>query len=219
VSGDSRLGPRASVEAIVMRFREVGTHALLVEVDDLAAATAVHQWILRHKLTTGDSPRDIVPAARSVLLDGADPAVWREVLGEQVIRRGEAPDGELVVVPTQYDGADLAEVAAVWGCTVEDFVARHQGIEFMVAFCGFAPGFAYCAAPDPLPQMPRRIEPRERVPAGSVALAGEFCGVYPNDMPGGWQLIGHTSERLFDPERDKPALLQPGDRVRFEATS
>ncbi len=86
-----------------------------------------------------------------------------------------------------------------------------------MAFCGFAPGFAYCVPTEPLPEVPRRDVPRERVPSGSVALAGEYCGVYPTEMPGGWQLLGRTTAVLFDPGREEPALLVPGDSVRFQA--
>ncbi|MGH3446744.1 MAG: 5-oxoprolinase subunit B family protein, partial [Nocardioidaceae bacterium] len=112
--------------------------------------------------------------------------------------------------------ADLDVVADSWSCSVDDVVARHQAATFTVAFCGFAPGFAYCTSDPPLPPVRRRADPRTEVPAGSVALAGEYCGVYPRALPGGWQLIGVTDRTLFDPEQTEPALLRPGDTVRFE---
>jgi allophanate hydrolase subunit 1 len=208
-----------SERSVAMRFRDVGRHALLVEVDDLEAATAVHRWILGHEEGEVEHPRDVIPAARSVLLDGVDPAWWRELLHGQQISRGEPPVGDDIVVPMRYDGADLADVAMAWDCSIDEVVARHSTTMFVVAFCGFAPGFAYCSPLASLPPVARRPEPRRRVPAGSVGLAGEFCGLYPNEMPGGWQLIGRTDERLFDPERPKPALLQPGDKVRFEVVT
>ncbi len=123
------------------------------------------------------------------------------------------------MLETVYDGADLDVVATAWSCSAEAVVARHQQVAFLVAFCGFAPGFAYCVPADPLPEVPRRGVPRERVPGGSVALAGEYCGVYPAPMPGGWQLVGRTSAVMFDPGRDRPALLVPGDTVCFRAPS
>lgn len=118
-----------------------------------------------------------------------------------------------------YDGADLDVVAEVWGCSPAAVVERHEHAVFLVAFCGFAPGFAYCVPVEPFPEMPRRDVPRERVPSGSVGLAGEYCGIYPAEMPGGWQLLGRTGAVLFDPGRDEPALLAPGDTVRFRAVS
>ena len=110
---------------------------------------------------------------------------------------------------------DLAEVAAISGLSQEDVVARHLRPEYQVAFCGFAPGFAYIVGGDPALRVPRRRNPRTAVPAGSVALADEFTGVYPRQMPGGWQLIGRTDAVLWDLDRDPPALLPPGTRVRF----
>jgi KipI family sensor histidine kinase inhibitor len=179
-------------------------------------------------------PVDVVPAARTVLIDGIDPQAWRERLGA-LERLGDAAadpgtgadvaadagseqteTGE-VVVPVRYDGPDIGEVAAAWGCDEGEVVERHQAVTFIVAFCGFAPGFAYCTSGGTLPAVARRDQPRTRVPAGAVGLAGEYCGVYPRQMPGGWQLIGTTDVTVFDPDREHPALLQPGTRVRFKA--
>lgn len=204
-----------SEDVVAPRFRRVGSNALLVEVDDVAAATAVHRWIKASDRLP--PPRDVVPAARSVLIDGIDPEAWRAALAGERIVAVQVETGTEVVIPTRYDGADLEVVADAWACTPDEVVARHTSTSFVVAFCGFAPGFAYCTSAQPLPLVARRAEPRARVPAGSVALAGEFCGLYPNEMPGGWQLIGRTDETLFDPMRSRPALLQPGDRVVFEA--
>ena len=94
-------------------------------------------------------------------------------------------------------------------------VARHGGIEFVSAFCGFAPGFAYLAGLPEEYAVPRLDSPRSRVPVGSVGLAGSWCGVYPSESPGGWRLLGHTDLTLWDPDRSEPALLAPGTRVRF----
>jgi len=113
-----------------------------------------------------------------------------------------------------YDGEDLADVARLLDCSVAEVVARHTGEEWTVAFCGFAPGFGYLTSPGTW-DVPRRESPRTKVPTGSVGLAGEFSGVYPRESPGGWQLIGRTSVRIFDQERDPAALFHPGRRVRF----
>ncbi len=115
----------------------------------------------------------------------------------------------------RYDGPDLDEVARLTGLSPEEVAARHVQAEYVVGFLGFAPGFAYLLGGDERLRVERRAEPRERVPAGSVALAGPYSGIYPRESPGGWQLIGSTTAVLFDATRDPPALLSPGDRVRF----
>ena len=115
-----------------------------------------------------------------------------------------------------YDGEDLAEVAEHLGVSSDELVRRHQAATWTVAFTGYAPGFGYLVGDDDLFEVPRRPSPRTRIPAGSVALAGRFSGVYPRESPGGWQLIGRTDARMWDLDREPPALLQPGATVRFE---
>jgi KipI family sensor histidine kinase inhibitor len=122
-----------------------------------------------------------------------------------------------VVIDVVYDGVDLAAVAGHLGMTVEEVVDAHTRTPWRVGFCGFAPGFAYLIDGDPRLSVPRRAEPRSRVPAGSVGLAGAFSGVYPRDSPGGWQLIGRTDAVLWDINRAQPALLTPGTWVQFRA--
>ena len=101
------------------------------------------------------------------------------------------------------------------GLSVAQVIAAHSSAQWTVAFCGFAPGFAYLTGGPPELQVPRRATPRKQVPAGAVGLAGEFTGIYPRPSPGGWQLIGRTDARLWDLQRETPALLQPGQAVRF----
>jgi KipI family sensor histidine kinase inhibitor len=203
-----------------MRFLAAGRQALLVELDDAEATRAAYRLILALAGTELPRPVDVVPAARTVLVDGIDPEAWRLRLDGAVARDVEAgeagPPGD-VVVPVRYDGPDLDDVAAAWRCPPAEVATRHQDVIFTVAFCGFAPGFAYCTSGGALPEVPRRSQPRTRVPSGAVGLAGEYCGVYPRQMPGGWQLIGTTELVMFDPDRDEPALLRPGTLVRFEA--
>ena len=210
---------------MTVQFRRVGAEALLVEVGDTATAQATYRVIRR--LVAGSEvdlhpPRDLVPAARTVLLDGVDIDGWRNALVEhaEVIEAERAatspPTGRDVVLPIRYDGEDLPVVASAWGCTIDDVVRLHAGARYRVAFCGFAPGFAYCTSDLDVPSTPRRTDPRTSVPAGSVALAGEYCGVYPRAMPGGWQIVGTTPVTMFDATHPEPALLQPGDGVRFE---
>jgi KipI family sensor histidine kinase inhibitor len=121
-------------------------------------------------------------------------------------------------IPVHYGGdggPDLAAVAEFAGCQAHDVVARHSGRVYRVYMLGFVPGFAYMGRVDPSIAAPRHRIPRERVPAGSVGIAGGQTGVYPVDSPGGWQLIGRTTTVMFDPAREQPSLLVPGDMVRF----
>jgi KipI family sensor histidine kinase inhibitor len=130
---------------------------------------------------------------------------------------GAAAQGSsrFVEVPTVYDGPDLGETAARSGLSVPELVEAHAGREYRAFFVGFMPGFAYCGPLDERIVAPRLERPRERVPAGSVAVADGQTGIYPLDSAGGWRLIGRTSLRCFDPERDPPVLVRAGDRVRF----
>jgi KipI family sensor histidine kinase inhibitor len=205
---------------VTMAFRVVGQHALCVEVANTAAAQATYAAILS-AVESGElaAPRDVIPAARTVLLDGVEPGRWQDYLASQRVIAGPAIGGDVVRVSLRYNGPDLAEVAAAWGCAPSDVPRLHLETTYTVAFCGFAPGFAYCTGDIARPPVPRRSDPRTRVPAGSVALAGEFCGIYPTAMPGGWQLIGRTELVLFDVDRAQPALLKPGDRVQFEGVA
>jgi KipI family sensor histidine kinase inhibitor len=143
-------------------------------------------------------------------------AALREVLVGVDLNAAVGRDSREVVLPVHYDGPDLALVAETAGVAVAEVAALHSGVEYSVAFSGFAPGFGYLVGlPETLIQ-PRLDQPRTKVPAGSVGIAGEFTGAYPRSSPGGWRLIGHTDTVLFDSHRDRPALLTPGDRVRFE---
>ena len=199
-----------------MRLLPSGSTALLVELDDLDAVLALYRALV-------DEPPpgvvDVVPAARTVLvvadLDRTSLGQVASAVRSTRPRTGQRTSDELVEVPVRYDGADLEEAAGLLGCDTEELVRRHTGQEWTVAFCGFAPGFGYLTAGSGGWDVPRRSSPRTRVPAGSVALAGEFSGVYPRESPGGWQLIGRTELAVFDLSRDPPALLRPGVRVRF----
>ena len=119
-------------------------------------------------------------------------------------------------IPVRYDGVDLEWVSSSTGLSVDEIIARHSGRTYTVDLLGFVPGFAYLSELDPSLHLPRRAQPRPRVAAGSVAIAAAQTAVYPLDTPGGWHIIGHTDTTMFDPGRDPPALLFPGDRVYFE---
>lgn len=201
-----------------MRFLRCGREAVLIEVEDLDAALALYE-ALREAGLPGMT--DLVPAARTVLirLDTAvtSPAAVRAATA--ALRPGSTghAGAGTVEIAVVYDGPDLAEVAGLLGMPSDEVIARHTGTPWTVAFAGFTPGFGYLTGGDPRLDVPRRSSPRTRIPAGSVALAGRFSGVYPHDSPGGWQLIGHTTERMWDLERPEPALLVPGRQVIFKA--
>jgi KipI family sensor histidine kinase inhibitor len=199
-----------------VRLRHVGDAGLLVEVGDATAAHAVRAALLAAAIP---GVRELVVGARSVLavVDPlvTDPgAVLAAAAGAST---ADAAPGRLHRIPVRYDGADLAEVADLVGLSTVQVVRRHASAEYTVAFLGFAPGFGYLTGLDPILRVPRRATPRERVPAGAVAIAGEHTAVYPRPTPGGWRLLGRTDASVFDPLRDPPALLAPGDRVRFVA--
>jgi KipI family sensor histidine kinase inhibitor len=196
-----------------MRFLRTGPDALLVEVAGTEEATGLFEQARRRRLPA----TDVVLGARTVLFDGvADvPALEREIAAWSVEAPGQAGDSPVVEVPTVYDGPDLDAVARLWDTTTRDVVAIHTGQELRVAFCGFAPGFPYCTGLPEERRVPRLASPRSRVPAGSVALADGYTGVYPSASPGGWRLIGRTDLVLWDPTRERPATLAPGSRVRF----
>ncbi|KPC59469.1 5-oxoprolinase subunit PxpB [Streptomyces chattanoogensis] len=200
-----------------MRPLPVGEHGLLIELDSAEEVAALHAELLR-RAADGRLPpvREIVPAARTVFLDGlADPRGLCAELATWDVPPPTTADRPTVTIPVRYDGPDLAEVAALWDVTPDDVVRLHSGTVFHVAFCGFAPGFGYLTGLPPRLDVPRRTTPRTKVPAGSVALAGPYTGVYPRSSPGGWQLIGTTDTVLWDPAREPAALLAPGTSVRF----
>lgn len=200
------------------RVLPVGRHALLVEVAGPEQAQALHAELVRRR-ASGELPpvRDIVPAARTVLLDGvtAPGALAAELAAWRPPPNPPAPRRKPVVLPVRYDGPDLPEVAARWGVSRAEVAALHARCTFRVAFCGFAPGFGYLTGLPRRLHVPRRATPRSAVPPGSVGLAGPYTGVYPRSSPGGWQVIGRTEEVLWDPEREPAALLEPGTEVRF----
>jgi KipI family sensor histidine kinase inhibitor len=206
-----------------MELRRVGERAVLVECADLEHVSATYAALRGRRAELGIT--DLVPAARTVLLDGvADVGEVVAALADLADHpsapgaSASAPE-RVVELPVTYDGPDLAEVARQWDVDEAEVARIHGAAEFVVAFCGFAPGFAYCTGlPDGL-SVRRRAEPRSRVPVGSVALAGDFTSVYPSASPGGWQLIGSTPTRVWRPESDSPALLEPGTRVRFRDAS
>ncbi|MGE4064507.1 MAG: 5-oxoprolinase/urea amidolyase family protein [Rhodospirillaceae bacterium] len=193
-----------------------GEDAFLIELDSLEATLALFAGL---KAAAPAGVIDLIPAARTLMVR-FDPQLTDGVRLADVIARIDlasppARRGQTHEIPVSYDGADLQDVADHLRCAVGEVIRRHTAATYMVAFAGFAPGFAYLTCDDPTLDVPRRKSPRVRVPAGSVALGGRFAGIYPTDSPGGWQLIGRTPIAMWDPARARPALFAPGDRVRF----
>src|SRR6478735_9169052 len=208
------------------RVLDYGDRALLLEFDGTAEVLA---WTDTLRAADLLGVVDIVPAARTILLKLAGSRYQaptrqrlRQVrLSEDALAESAAPaDGDAdIVIDATYDGEDLDEVARLTGLAPQEIVAAHTGRPWRVGFSGFAPGFAYLVGGDERLAVPRRSDPRTKVPVGSVGLAGEFSGIYPRESPGGWQLIGRTSAVLWDVDRENPALLTPGLWVQFREVS
>ncbi len=201
------------------RVLRVGDTALMVELADGAQARSFRAEAERRRGLGEFAATDLVPAARTVLIDGLDGDVAANLAqvipGWHIPADAPAPT-RTVTLPVIFDGPDLADVAAAWGVGEADVPHIITAATLDVAFCGFAPGFAYLAGLGR--QTPRRASPRTAVPAGAVGLAGEYAGVYPRSSPGGWQIVGTLAPDaapLWDPTRDRPALLEPGTAVRF----
>lgn len=199
-----------------MRLLPCGDVGLLVELADLDEVLAMYAELDQAR---PEGVVDMVPAARTLLLT-LDPAVTTPAAVAEVVRGvtprpGARPDAGEIEVPVTYDGPDLGEVASLTGMSEREVIAAHTEEEWTVVFCGFAPGFGYMTRSDERLAVPRRSDPRTKVPPGSVALAGGFSSVYPRESPGGWQLIGRTDVVPWDLDRDPPALFSPGVRVRF----
>jgi KipI family sensor histidine kinase inhibitor len=204
------------VSARVVAF---GESALLVELEQRidpaiagrAAAIADRWEALGHGAA--------IPTYASVLLRfdplALDPQAAEDAARAILDAPGSFGAGRLVEIPTRYDGPDLDDVARLSGLSTREVVDAHTSREHLACFLGFMPGFAYCGGLDPRIVAPRLPSPRTRVPAGSVAVVDGQTAVYPVASPGGWRLIGTTDVAVFDPRRDPPALIHPGDRVRF----
>ncbi len=209
------------------RFLSAGDTALVVEFGDV-----VDPALNRRVMRLGEATRrtgvagvvDLVPTFRSLMVHYDPTATTRHALEDSL--RGllgdagsEAAAGRLWEFPVLYGedaGPDLAEVAERTGLTPARVVELHAGTEYEAYMMGFMPGLAYLGIIPPELELPRRGEPRVRVPAGSVAIATNLTNVYSLESPGGWHLLGRTPVALFDLQRDPPVLLQAGDRIRFK---
>ena len=215
----------------IVRIARAGDSALLIEFPQLispainARAVALADALRRR---CGSAVRDAVVgyATMTLYFDplGVD-ADWMEAETREIagtLDVAAAATGRLVDVPVCYGGEfgpDLEEVAAFGNCSTEDVISIHAERTYRVYMVGFVPGFAYMAVVDERIGAPRRLAPRSGVPAGSVAIAGGQTGIYPIVTPGGWNIIGRTPLKPFDPERPEPSVFRPGDSVRFRPIS
>ncbi|MCI2974492.1 MAG: allophanate hydrolase subunit 1 [Ferrimicrobium sp.] len=201
----------------MLRILPSGPKAFLVEVEDDSQVMALLNEVANRNDTGWIAQVvDIVPGERTVLFDGvtdlhtakADVCSWQ-------LQAGEVRPTTTVEIECRYDGPDLDRVGELWEMSNEDVVYYHSRLPHRVAFCGFAPGFAYIQSLDQDHLVPRRASPRGNVGAGSVGLARSYTGIYPRSSPGGWQLIGRSDTSIWDENREPPALLTPGTRVIF----
>ena len=204
-----------------------GDRALLVTVGRTIDPSLLDQVLALGRVLAGRRPSGListVPAYASLLCH-YDPEVTDAARLEASILQLEGHVdaamalGSVVDVPTRYDGPDLPRVALETNLTPAAVIEMHAGREYLVYCVGFAPGFTYCGALPEQLSMPRLASPRLRVSAGSIGIAGRQTGIYAVESPGGWNLIGRTALRLFDPAADPPARFKPGDRLRFIPTS
>lgn len=203
----------------------LGERALLLRFGDQIGPAVHHRVAAAREAIAAARPRgilELVPAYTTLAV-WFDPAERRyeDVVDELIGLADRGSPSALAatrtwVIPVRYDGPDLADVAARTGLAPDEVIRRHSAQAYTVYLLGFVPGFGYLGELDPVLVLPRRSSPRQRVPAGSVAIAGAQTAVYPLDTPGGWHLIGRTDLVMFDATRDPPALLAAGDTVRFE---
>ncbi len=214
----------------VPRIYPLGDEALVCEAPPPATLDVQRRiWTVAALARGWDAVREVVPGmnnltitfdaltADAVALTRALEAAWHDAEGSDALK-ADAAEGREVEIPVRYGGEagpDLAAVARYTGLAPADVAARHAAGVYTVFFLGFQPGFAYLGGLDAALHAPRRGAPRVAVPAGSVGIGGAQTGIYPAQSPGGWQLIGRTALELFDPTRNPPTLLMPGDRVRF----
>ena len=212
--------PRASSTARIPQipWRWVTERGLRIE-------TGVHTLVRYQALMSAalDEVETLIPADGSLLIvlhPGASPSKSLQALLTTDLPAAVEAPGRMHELLVDYGGAagrDLAAVAEAAGLSVTETIVLHSATNYHVQFMGFQPGFAYLAGTPAALHQPRLSRPRTQIPAGSLAIGGSYTGIYPTAGPGGWNLIGRVEAKLFDPHREPPALLMPGDQVRFVA--
>ena len=202
----------------------LGETAVVLELEPpITLATQKRIWRLAQRLVDAPNVLEAIPGMNNITVTLRDPQTLALDAIERLQRWWEEsealePDSRAIDIPVIYggeQGPDLTEVARLSGFTPKQVVELHASVDYVVWFLGFQPGFPYLGGLPASLAMPRRAEPRLKVPAGSVGIGGQQTGIYPLSTPGGWQLIGRTSLPLFSPNREEPILLRPGDTVRF----
>lgn len=208
-----------------MRVSPYGLEATIVDELAPGAAASLFDVVTNACAAAGVTVRDVIPASCSLVVthDAVHSTIVQQLLSDTcasplVDHEGLSVSSGITVIPVCYDGVDLHTVAHLTGLSVDRVIALHSSAVYTVEFCGFSPGFSYLRGLPHELQIARRSSPRTRVPPGSVAIAALYSAVYPSESPGGWHLIGTTSARMWDTERNPPALLQPGATVRFVST-
>ncbi|MGI8459458.1 MAG: 5-oxoprolinase subunit B family protein [Propionibacteriaceae bacterium] len=202
--------------AHVLAIRDVGERGLLVEVDTPASVRGLARWV--HAQERASELEEVVPAARTVFLTGAAPALrwFAAAVAAVELPESEHSTGRAVEISVVYDGDDLADVATRTGLSVAEVISHHRDAEHVVGFFGFSPGQAFLEGVPPVLRLPRHASPRTRVPPDSLGIANEFTTIYPRASPGGWNLIGRSvGMPLWDSRKTPPNVLQVGDRVIF----
>ena len=199
--------------------KRVGTRALIVDLPDLGT---VMNFYAALSATPLEHQTDVVAAARTVLVTFDSPTATTnavDVLAAYTPATADMGTPRDIDIDVRYDGEDVETLASSLGMSASELIEWHTSTTWVAAFGGFAPGFTYCVPEDASRalEIPRRDSPRTAVPAGAVALAGEFSAVYPRTSPGGWQLIGTTATPMWDSTATPPALVAPGDRVHYRA--
>lgn len=206
--------------APIRGVHQYGERAVLVECLDLRETLGLLSTFKNPDLRPPEI-LEIIPGAQTLLIKLSGPPTdrLRQFLLEAAPTAVATAESTPIEIEVIYDGADLAEVGQLLDRTTDEVIVLHTQQVWTVAFCGFAPGFSYLVGENADLRVPRRADPRTRVPAGAVGLADHWSGIYPRQGPGGWQLIGTTRLPMWDLSREPPALLQPGMRVQFVAVS
>lgn len=225
-SRDVRILHERGADHVSLGVRAMGPSAALVECAPGEAAHLAVQAAARGVVPGHNGVIEVVPAAATILIECTDPGALSAAIGIIDGLRAEeiswarrdlvaVAEPDEIEIPVRFDGPDLDLIAERIDLAPQDVITAVTGSRLEVAFCGFAPGFAYLTGLDPRLHVPRRDRPRPRVPRGSFAIAAGYAAIYPSSSPGGWHLLGSTGFEVWSLARRPPAALRPGTRVRI----